>query len=239
MEKYKCLIVEDEPIAAEVLKDYIQEIPSLSLVKICNDALTALEILKVEKIDLLFLDIHLPKLRGLDFIKTMVNPMQIIVTTAYREYAVESFELNVIDYLMKPISFNRFLMAVNKLKVHAEAPVSMPEAPKSNTIQRPHLYFNVNKKRVRVFIDDILFVESKKEYVEITTKITSFLTKLQLGEIEEMLTINDFIRIHRSFIVAKDKIDAFSATDIDVNGHSLPIGRSYKELVISILEKGL
>jgi DNA-binding LytR/AlgR family response regulator len=162
----------------------------------------------------------------------------VIVTTAYRDYAVESFELNVVDYLMKPISFNRFLMAVNKLKVHAEASTSIPDAPKSNTLQRPHLYFNVNKKRVRVFIDDILFIESKKEYIEITTKSTSFLTKVQLGEIEEMLASNEFLRIHRSFLVAKNKIDAFSASDIEINGHTLPIGRSYKELVISILEKG-
>src|SRR6478672_9640915 len=116
MQQYNCLVVEDEPLAAEVLKEYICQVPFLQLIAICSDAIYAIEVLQREKIDLIFLDIHLPKLKGLDFIKTLKNPPQIIVTTAYREYAIEGYELNVLDYLVKPVNFTRFLMAVNKLK---------------------------------------------------------------------------------------------------------------------------
>ncbi|HEY0677023.1 MAG TPA: response regulator [Chitinophagaceae bacterium] len=232
MEKFSCIIVEDEPIAAEVLEDYIRQVPFLMLKAICSDAIFAMEMLQKEKIEVVFLDIHLPRLKGLDFIRTLKAPPQIIITSAYRDYAIEGFELNVIDYLVKPINFNRFLMAVNKLK-----PVGSGE-PVSNIGtggERAHLYFNVNKKRIRIFLDEILFIESRKEYINVTTKERSLLTKFQIGEIEGLLAKNNFIRVHRSFIVAKDKIDAFSAAEIEISGNRIPIGRSYKELVTSIL----
>lgn len=234
MQKYNCIIVEDEPLAAEVLQDYINQVPFLELKTICSDAVYAIEILQKEKIDLIFLDIHLPKLKGLDFIKTLKSPPQIIITTAYQEYALQGYELNVIDYLLKPIEFSRFLMAVNKLKQHKE---TVPQAAVTGSAsERAHLFFNVSKKRVKIFLDEILYIESLKEYIRITTKNKSILTKFQLGQIEEVLTKNNFLRIHRSFIVAKDKIEAFSATEIEINGKQLPIGRSYKELIIATLE---
>jgi len=232
MLKYNCIIVEDEPLAAEVIKDYILQIPFLQCKGICTDALYAMEMLQKEKIDLVFLDIHLPKLKGFDFIKALKHPPQIIITSAYQEYALQGYELNVVDYLLKPIEFSRFLMAVNKLKERIT--VEQP-AITATTAERASLFFNVSKKKVKVYIDEILFIESIKEYIRITTKDKSILTKFQLGQIEEMLAQNGFLRVHRSFLVAKNKVEAFSATDVEINGRQIPIGRSYKELVMAML----
>lgn len=232
MQRYNTLIVEDEPLAAEILKDYIQQVPFLELKKVCGDALFAMEFMQKEKVDLVFLDIHLPKLKGLDFIKSLKTPPAIIITTAYQEYALQGYELNVVDYLLKPIEFSRFLTAVNKLNQGGREPASVIQA---NSTEKASLFFSVNKKKVRIHLDDILYIESLKEYIRITTREKSIMTKFQLGQIEELLARNNFIRIHRSFLIAKDKIDAYTATEIEINGKQLPIGRSYKELVQSIL----
>src|SRR6187399_3311924 len=157
MEKYNCIIVEDEPLAVEVLEDYIKQVPFLELKSICPDAIFAMEILRKQKIDVVFLDIHLPKLKGLDFIKTLKNPPQIIVTTAYREYAIEGYELNVLDYLVKPINFSRFLMAVNKLKTQHKGDIIFSSGPATSP-ERQHLFVNVNKKMIKVYMDEILFI---------------------------------------------------------------------------------
>jgi len=234
MQQYNCLIVEDEPLAAEVLQDYIGQVPFLTLSAICGDAIYAMDKLKQEKIDLIFLDIHLPKLKGLDFIKTLRNPPHIIIVSAYHEYALQGYEYNVIDYLLKPVEFSRFLMAVNKVKQTTATETMMPVV--SEPAERAHIFFNVGKKKVKIFLDEILYIESLKEYVRIFTKTKSILTKFQLGQIESLLAKNNFIRVHRSFIVAKDKIDAFTAADIEINGKQIPVGRSYKELVQSILD---
>lgn len=231
MQKYNCIIVEDEPLAAEVLSDYVRQIPFLELKGICTDAIYAMEKLQQEPVDLIFLDIHLPKLKGLDFLRSLPHPPQVIITTAYQEYALQGYEFNVLDYLLKPIEFSRFLLAVNKLKQAATA-TSVSTVPLP---QRMHLFFNVNKKKIKIYLDEILYIESLKEYIRIITKDKSILTKFQLGQIEELLARNNFLRIHRSFIVAQDKIEAISATDVEINGQSLPIGRSYKELVMNIL----
>ncbi|MBO9635041.1 MAG: response regulator transcription factor [Chitinophagaceae bacterium] len=236
MQIYRCIIVEDEPLAAEVLKDYIQQIPFLQLKGVCNDAIYALETLQKEPIDLIFLDIHLPKLKGLDFLRSLKHPPAVIITSAYQEYALQGYEHNVVDYLLKPIEFSRFLMAVNKLKAQQVAG-QLPETPAISTPVRTYFFFNVSKKRVKVYLDEMLYIESLKEYIRITTKGKTILTKFQLGQIEELLARNNFLRIHRSFIVAKDKIDAFTATDVEVNGKLIPIGRSYKELVLRALEQ--
>ena len=233
MQKIKCLIVEDEPLAAEVLEDYICQLPFLELIATSGDAIFALDILQKEKIDLIFLDIHLPKLKGLDFIKALKNPPQIIITSAYGDYALQGYELNVVDYLLKPIEFNRFINAVNKARqqIGSSQLVTLPGK------ERPFLFFNVGKKKVKIFLDEILYIESLKEYIKIVSKDKSILTKFQLGQTEELLQNSNFLRIHRSFIVAKDKIDAFTATDVEMQGKLIPIGRSYKEQVYGELEK--
>ncbi len=232
MNKLRCLIVEDEPLAAEVLQDYISQMRQLELVGISEDAIYALEVLRKENIDVIFLDIHLPKLKGLDFLKALTNPPQIIVTTAYHQYALEGFELSVIDYLLKPIEFSRFLQAVNKLK----SPKILA-AKKSISIrkERAYRFFNVKKKKIKVYLDQIQYIESRKDYVKIHTAEQSLTTKFQLGELEGILEEAKLLRIHRSFLVSKAHIRAFSATEIEVAEQKLPIGRSYKEQVFKVL----
>ncbi|BFG69129.1 LytTR family DNA-binding domain-containing protein [Sediminibacterium sp. KACHI17] len=234
MQLYNTIIVEDEPIAAEILSDYISQVPFLKNIAICSDALYAMEILQKEKVDLMFLDIHMPKIKGMEFIKMIKNPPQIIITSAYNEYALQGFELGVLDYLLKPIEFNRFLMAVNKL-THQNNMTSSNQPVFPN--EKPSIFFNVNKKRIRVLLDDILFIEGLKEYVKIyTTNGKTIVTKTQLSHLENELGKSGFLRIHRSFIVPKNKIDAYSAADVEIQGRNIPIGRGYKELIQSLME---
>jgi DNA-binding LytR/AlgR family response regulator len=235
MQKIKCLIVEDEPLAAEVLEDYVSQVPFLEWVATCGDAIFALDILQKKEVDLIFLDIHLPKLKGLDFIRTLQKPPQTIITSAYQDYALQGYELNVTDYLLKPIELDRFITAVNKVRQQMQAARSLTPLPANG--ERPYLFFNVGKKKVKMFLDEILYIESLKEYIKIVSGTKSILTKFQLGQTEELLQNNNFLRIHRSFIVAKNKIDAFSATDVEIQGKLIPIGRSYKEQVYAQLEK--
>jgi DNA-binding LytR/AlgR family response regulator len=234
MQTYKCIIIEDEPLAAEVLQDYIRQVPFLELACCCSDAFYAMESLQKFDIDLMFLDIHLPKMKGLDLIKVLKKPPKIIITSAYQEYALQGYEFNVIDYLLKPIEFSRFLKAVNKIEQTKE--IILPARPAILPAERVYLFFNVGKKKVKVFLDEILYIESMKEYIRVNTKSKSVLTKFKLSQVDGLLNENNFLRIHRSFIVAKDKIESFSATEVDIGGKQLPIGRSYKELVISVLE---
>jgi DNA-binding LytR/AlgR family response regulator len=234
MTSYSCIIVEDEPLAVEILTDYIRQVPFLELKFVCPDAIYAMEILRENKIDLIFLDIHLPKIRGLDFLGSLKDPPRVIITSAYQDYALQAFDVDVTDYLLKPIRFNRFLRAINRL--HQQTNNTLPAPARSPVAERPFLLFNVGKKKVRTYLDEILYIEAIREYIRITTKEKSIITKYLLHEVQELLTKNNFIRIHRSFIVAKDKISAFTATDVEINNKSIPIGRSYKELIISVLE---
>jgi DNA-binding LytR/AlgR family response regulator len=236
MKKISCLVLEDEPLAAEVLEDYIRQVPFLELKGTCADAIYAMDLLRQQSVDLIFLDIHLPGMKGLDFIRTLSTPPKVIITTAFQEYALEGYALNVIDYLLKPLEWSRFLMAVNKLKQDGDSTALQGHIP-SQSGERAHLFFNVNKRMVKVCLDEILYIESLKEYIRITTHNKSILTKYQLNQIEELLTRNNFMRIHRSFIVAKDKIETFSATDVEIGSKHLPIGRNYKEEVLAALER--
>lgn len=226
---YNCIIVEDEPLAAEIIKDYIGQIPFLRLKAICSDAIYAMEVLKTESIDLIFLDIHLPRLKGLDFLKALKVQPYVIITTAYHEYAVTSYEFSVTDYLLKPIEFSRFVTAVHKIFADRK------NEPAIAVAEQPHCFFNINKKRVKIYLDDILFVESQKEYVKVFTRDKMITTKMPLHQVDELLSGNNFIRVHRSFIVSRNNIDAFSASEVEIKGHVIPIGRSYKELVQALL----
>lgn len=234
MQKVTCLIVEDEPLAAEVLEEYIGQMPFLHLLHTCTDAIQALDVLKDTTVELLFLDIHLPKLKGLDFIKTISVPPKIIITSAYQEYALQGYELNVVDYLLKPIEFKRFVVAVSKAS--QQLTDSKVVTNKVLINERDFIFFNVGKKRVKIFIDEILYIESLREYIKIVTRDKSILTKFSLSQTEEFLQNKNMLRIHRSFIIARDKVDAFSATDVEILGKLIPIGRSYKDLVCPLLE---
>ena len=227
MSKIKCIIVEDEPLAAKVLADYISQVPFLDLQGTFKDAIIATEYLHNYSVDLIFLDIHLPKLKGMAFLKTLTNSPAVIITTAYHQYAVEGFERNVTDYLLKPFEFERFLVAVNKVKaVQKEkyTPVEKPEA-------KDHLFLNVQKKKVKLPFADIVYIESQREYIKIVTTKGEFLSKMSTHEIEDLLPANFFRRIHRSYIVSVDKINSYTAEEVEVNGTVIPVGRGYKDVL--------
>lgn len=226
MYKVKCIIVEDEPLAVKILKDYIEQTPNLELAGIFKDAFSADIFLQNEKIDLLFLDIHLPKVKGLDFLRTLLNPPVVIITTAYHQYALESFELNVADYLMKPISYKRFTAAVNKSMKLLIADTYEVQAA---TRYIPAIYLNVNRKKVKILLNEILYIESKREYVQIVTSTNEYISKIGTSELENMLPDDKFKRIHRSYIVAVSKISTYTKEYVEINGRKIPIGKNFKK----------
>ena len=227
MSKIKCIIVEDEPLAVKVLMDYISHVPFLELHGSFKDAILATDYLRSNTVDLIFLDIHLPKLKGMAFLKTLTNPPAVIITTAYHQYAVEGFNLNVTDYLLKPFEFERFLVAVTKIKTaQIEKPKSTEEPD-----TKDHLFLNVQKKKVKILFSEILFIESQREYIKIVTIKKEYISKMSTHEIESLLPANLFKRIHRSFIVSVNKIESYTAEAVEVNGISIPIGRGYKDII--------
>ncbi|WP_128543230.1 LytR/AlgR family response regulator transcription factor [Larkinella soli] len=227
MSKLRCIIIEDEPLAVKVLADYIAQVPFLDLTGTFRDAILATDYLRNHSVDLIFLDIHLPRLKGMAFLKTLTHLPAVIVTTAYHQYAVEGFNLNVTDYLLKPIEFERFLIAVNKVKKAVPDVSPLPESPEI----RDFIFLNVQKKKVKVLFSDLLYVESQREYVKIVTTRQSFVSKMSTHEIEALLPISLFKRIHRSFIVAVRRIDSYTADSVEIGGISIPIGRGYRDIV--------
>lgn len=231
----KCLIVDDEPLAVNVMKEYITKVPQLELVTSCSDAIQAFQVLHQETIDLLFLDIEMPGLSGIDFIKSLAQPPAVILTTAYREYAIESYEIDVVDYLLKPISFSRFFKGITKyLKSSAETNSS--SSPAVSPKRSGSIYVYSNKKNIKVHFDDILFVESIKDYVRIHTSQKSIVSKDTISRYEDLLP-DAFLRIHRSFIVNTAKITAFTHHDIEIGEKEIPIGTSYKKRVLERLKR--
>ncbi len=222
MSKIKCIIIEDEPLAVKILSDYVSQTPFLELQGSFKDAILATDWLRHNDTDLIFLDIHLPKLKGMAFLKTLTHPPAVIITTAYHQYAVEGFDMNVTDYLLKPFEFERFLVAVNKVKT------SQREKNEREEI-KDHLFVNVQKKKVKILFSEILYIESQREYIRIVTTKKEWISKMSTHEIETLLPANLFKRIHRSFIVALKKIDSYTADTVEVNGISIPIGRDYRD----------
>jgi two-component system LytT family response regulator len=227
MSKINCIIVEDEPLAVKVLTDYLGEVPFLVLHATFKDAILATEYLRENTTDLIFLDIHLPKLKGMAFLKTLANPPAIIITTAYHQYAVEAFDLSVTDYLLKPFDFERFLIAVNKVKsATKEKPVlPMTEGTKD------FIFINVQKKKVKVLFSEIVYIESQREYIRIVTTKNEFTSKMSTHEMEALLPPTLFKRVHRSFIISVSKIDSYTAETVEVNGIPVPIGRGYRDVI--------
>lgn len=221
MSKLKCIIVEDEPLARQVIEGYILRVPFLELQGSFEDAIEALDHLREHAVELIFLDIHLPEIKGITFLKTLVDPPAIIITTAYHEYALEGYELNVVDYLLKPFEFERFLAAVNKVKKQK------PEEPSAEP-GKDYFFVNVQLKKVKIHFSEILYIESQKEYVRIITRDNAHLTKMSTHEIERLLPDSLFQRIHRSFIIALDKVSSFNSEMVEIDGKSIPVGRGYK-----------
>ena len=215
----RCLIVEDEPLATEILQDYISQVPFLKLAGTCSTAMEALQQLQSQPIDLVFLDIHLPGLKGNDFLKSLKNPPAVIFTTAYHEYALQGYELNVRDYLLKPIEFSRFLEAVNKVVTQPSLSVTTPSVI---SIQR-------DRKTILIPVDSILYIESQKEYIKIVCTDAEHVCKYGLSAIESELDAQKFLRIHRSFIISLSKVTAYGLHEVDVAGKTIPIGGNYSE----------
>ena len=225
MSKIRCIIIEDEPLAVKVLADYIADVPFLELLATFKDAIVATDYLRHTRVDLIFLDIHLPKLKGMSFLKTLVNPPAVIITTAYHQYAVEGFNLNVTDYLLKPIEFERFLVAVTKVRsvhVSKQEPLDEPES-------RDFVFINVQKKKVKILFSEIVFVESQREYIKIRTTANEYISKMSTHEIEAILPAHLFRRVHRSFIVSIRRIESYTAEIIEIAGVSIPIGKGYRD----------
>ena len=225
MSDIRCIIVEDEPLAAKVLADYVEQVPFLTLGGIFKDAILATEYLRDNRTDLIFLDIHLPRLKGLAFLKTLTAPPAVIITTAYHQYAVEGFNLSVTDYLLKPIEFERFLHAVNKVKANQTDKIY------DSGIVKDHLFLNVQKKKVKIMLADILFIESQREYIKIVTTKKEYISKMSTHQMEELLPADSFKRIHRSFIISINKIDSYTAEEVEINGTAIPVGRGYKDVI--------
>jgi two-component system LytT family response regulator len=230
MSKIKCIIIEDEPLAVKVLSDYILQVPFLEFQGTFKDAIRATDFLRDNSTDLIFLDIHLPKLKGMAFLKTLTRPPAVIITTAYHQYAVEGFNLNVTDYLLKPFGFERFLIAVNKVKSAQAEILNAGE----NQETKDYLFMNVQKKKVKVLFSEIVYIESQREYIRIVTTKKDYISKMSTHEIEDLLPTNLFKRIHRSFIISISKIESYTAEIVDVNGVSIPIGRGYKDVIESL-----
>jgi len=224
--KWKCLLVDDEPLAIEVLQTHIEAIEQLEVVGTCNSAFKAMEFLQEHSVDLMFLDIHMPKLTGTSFLKTLHSPPKVIFTTAFKEYAAEAFELDAVDYLLKPISLERFLRAINKLPNITLAPDLQPKGDQGNS---GFTYFRSDRKMIKLFYDEILYIESIKDYIKIYRDGNNpILVKQTISATEDMLPKNLFIRVHRSFIVSIKKISAFTYHDVEIGKKEIPIGRLYR-----------
>jgi len=235
--KTRCIIVDDEPLAIEAIQMHIEKFDSLKLVETCEDAFQAFDILNKTRIDLMFLDIQMPEITGLEFIKSLKNPPKIILTTAYREFAIDAFNLNVVDYLLKPISFDRFMQAINKYYEQRGSDIFVPNiAGQTQDTDSNHIFVRSEKKNVKIRFDEILYIESIKDYVKIVCTNRTVISKQLISEIKEKLPAESFMRIHRSYIIFIPNVEAYSNTHVDLPGKELPIGRNYKQEVLNTLQ---
>ena len=237
-EQINCIAVDDEPPALQLIEKYIQAIPVLHLIGTCSNAVDALTLLQHNSIDLLFLDIQMPQILGTDFMRTLSNPPKVIFTTAFRKFAVEGFDLDAVDYLLKPISFERFLKAINKVM---KFNLLVDEKNLFNAVQETHvenkfIYLRADRKNIKVNLDDLWFIESLKNYIKVVTKDKTIIAKYPISMLEGTLP-SSFIRIHRSFIIAKDKVESFTHDFIQIGKYELPISRSYRHDVEKNLKK--
>lgn len=228
--KIRTVIVDDEPLAIEVIETYLKNFSDIEIIAKCGDGIQAFNILQQKKADLMFLDVKMPGLDGTELLKSLKNPPKVIFTTAYHDYAVEGFELNALDYLLKPVSFDRFLKAMEKVYEHfgftARQNIQTGTMPARN--QDIFLYLKVERKMVKVDVKDILWIESQKDYIKVVLSDKELISKQKISILEELLPEDEFLRIHRSFIISMNKIESFNSSKIEIDGKELPIGRNYK-----------
>lgn len=228
----KCLIVDDEPIAQNIVKGFVVDTPNLEVFVVCDNAMEALKVLQEHTVDILFLDIEMPKITGLGFLKTLDHPPATIITTAYREFALEGYELNVVDYLLKPFSFERFLKAINKVGNSKRT-----DDNDAKIVSKSYEYFKVDRKNVRVNYNEILYIEGLSNYVKIHLLDKHLVVYHKLADLETLLPCDQFVRIHKSYIVALDKITAYGSDYIEIIDEQLSIGNTYKNNFFALLSE--
>jgi DNA-binding LytR/AlgR family response regulator len=235
--KIKCVIIDDEPLAIKVVENHLKEFQNFEVIETFNSPIEALPLLDKGNVDVLFLDINMPKMNGLDFAEIIKSKTNVIITTAYREYAVESFDLNVLDYLVKPVPFNRFLKTINKItqQVYLQKGETQKEEESKND---SFIFLKVDKKLVKIKFETILYIESLKDYIKVLTITDNYLVHKSLTGITEELPENNFIRIHRSYTIAIDKIKSVEGNLLEIGTTRIPIGRKYvnhaKRIILNI-----
>lgn len=234
--KLRCLLIDDEPPALKVLSRYISDIGGMEIVGQCANAIEALEVLRQHRVDVIFLDIKMPRIIGTDFLKNLSHPPKVIFVTAYREYAAEGFELDAVDYLVKPVSFERFLKAITKLNrltgIEASPPIPVPIPP-----TEAFVYLKVDKDMKKIFVNDIIYIESWKDYVKVfTAEGKNLLVKQPLSAMENLFSDHKFLRIHRSYIISLDKVSGYNGLSVKLGKAEVPIGRLYKQVAIEHLQ---
>ena len=228
------MIVDDESIAHDIIKGYCDMLPNMKLQTNCYDAIEALQYLNLNKVDLIFLDLNMPKLQGFDFLKTLSNPPKTIITTAYSEFALEGYEPNVVDYLLKPFSFERFLKAVQKANIiESKKQITPSHSTKISTSNK--IFISSNKKQFQVDMSDILFIEASGNYCKVITKKITLTTRDKISSLLEKLPTNDFIQVHKSFVVASQHINSIEGNQIKIQEHTIPIGKIYKRNLNKLL----
>ncbi|MEP7109335.1 MAG: LytTR family DNA-binding domain-containing protein [Ferruginibacter sp.] len=230
-----CIIIDDEPLARKGLKEYIEDVDFLNLLGEANSPLKASELMAKGEVQLIFLDIQMPKITGLEFIKTMRNPPPVIFTTAYPNHALEGFEVNAMDYLIKPISFGRFLKAALKAKEYYEIrDKNVAEGPLGTN----YFFIKADNKLVKIFLDDVLFAEGLQNYVSIHTKDKKYITYLTFKAVEDYLPADRFIKVHKSYIISASKVDSIEGNEVQIGDRHIPVSRNMKEEVMDKLLKG-
>lgn len=231
----RCIIVDDEPMAREILESHLSKIDTIKVVSSCKSAIEAFNVISTETVDLIFLDINMPEISGLSFAKSINKNIKIIFTTAYREYAVDGFDLQAVDYLLKPISFERLLQGVNKY-FNESTPVAQKENKEIVSEKSDSVFVRSERKMIKINFSEILFIESLSDYIKIHVQDKSVVTRETISNIEAKLPQQDFLRVHRSYIVALKAIDSFTAELVEIGRKQIPISRSYKESVLERLE---
>ena len=232
----RCLIIDDEPLGIKLIKAHLDKLESFEVVGECKSALKAVEFLRTEKIDLIFLDINMPEISGIDFLKTLSDPPYVIITTAYREYAIEGYELDVVDFLLKPISFERFLKAINRYCNRTRTTPVKDGNNSDETEEKKHIYIQDGKNTFKLLYDDIIYFEGYGEYVKVITLNRNYLVRDSLAEFEHRLSSDFFLRIHKSYLINIRKILGFSTIHVMLKNNELPVGRVYREKVMKILK---
>lgn len=238
MMNIRCLIVDDEPLAVRLISSYIQQVPGLEIAGACNNAIDAFAVLRNQKIDLLFLDIKMPKLLGTDFLRSISTLPKVIFITAYRDYALDGYELDIVDYLLKPVSFTRFMKAVSKAtKLISLDNGFSPGKTEQNNNKDSFLYFKIDKEMQKLLLHEIIFIESSKEYVKIHLESgKSLLVKQSISSMQKLLSPHRFLRVHRFYIVTIERISSYNSTHITIGNQKIPIGRLFKKEVESVLK---